>query len=125
MHLSVSVRDTSQAMSHCCSTLRLRDRSGARADGHTTCPDGFDPVAAGVIFFREHFDLLTEVPVAFPTDSSEAPQEVSAGSFSAGGSPSGILNRPNLWMNSVGCWPFWQGFGRLVSVAGMQVNYYG
>ncbi len=50
MHLSVSVRDTNQAMSHCCSSLRLRDRSGARADGHTTWPDGFDPVAAGATF---------------------------------------------------------------------------
>jgi uncharacterized protein YjbI with pentapeptide repeats len=26
------------------------DLSGARVDGHTTWPDGFDPVAAGVIF---------------------------------------------------------------------------
>ncbi len=50
MHLSVSVRDPNQPMRHCCSFLRLRDRSGARADGHTTWPDGFDPEDAGVIF---------------------------------------------------------------------------
>ena len=31
-------------------SLRVADLSGARSDDHTTWPEGFDPVAAGVIF---------------------------------------------------------------------------